>query len=283
VVVDGFPRTRVQAECLKQLHHKMLELRLQHTHHPDAAEFPKPVFRIAVLWVEEKESVERQLSRGRHIIAHNQRVRETGVGRLLEERATDTNEEAVRKRYRIFKEQTLDSLTGLRNHFHYHLINATSDIATVERAIINEFQYQSSLELDDDTLDAINHIPLASTMVHGARQHLVRRLDNYEREHRTLFREVVAFLEREALPAIHLHAITGLAYLLTENPLFTQPLAISMAVDILSERGYFAMVLTEHGYVPVRFDLKTGAIESERRLRFRFQIRFQGSVIRRGH
>ena len=89
-----------------------------------------------MLYVEEKESVERQLKRGREIVAHNERVRETGVGTLLEERATDLNEEACRKRYRVFMEQTYSVLQSLKEVFHFHVINAQGDIASVERAII---------------------------------------------------------------------------------------------------------------------------------------------------
>src|SRR3954468_21433255 len=73
VVVDGFPRTPSQVECLKLFYHKMLELRKRFYETKHAEHFPRPLFRIAVLFVEEKESIERQLKRGRQIIAHNQR------------------------------------------------------------------------------------------------------------------------------------------------------------------------------------------------------------------
>ena len=112
--------------------------------------------------MEEKESVERQLKRGREIIAYNERMQETGVGMLLEERVTDLNEESCRKRYRVFMDQTYSVLQSLKEVFHFHIINAQGDIASVERAIRREFQYQSTLELDDETFDAIRRIPLAS-------------------------------------------------------------------------------------------------------------------------
>jgi hypothetical protein len=49
------------------------------------------MFQIVVLYVEEKESVERQLKRGRETVAHNERVRETGVGSVAR-RARDRHE-----------------------------------------------------------------------------------------------------------------------------------------------------------------------------------------------
>lgn len=282
VIVDGFPRTRVQCECLKLLYQKMFELRKEFVATPLAPHFPQPVFRITVLYVEERESVERQLKRGRQIIAHNQRVRDTGVGELLEERATDTNEEACRKRYRIFKEQALEALQSLKKTFHYHLINAQADIAKVEQNIIHEFQYQSSLELDDETLDLLNHIPLANDIVVNARQNLVRRLDSYQRDHAALFQQVIYVIEHEFMPVITLHAISGRAEIVNENPVFAQPMALTMLLDVFNERGYFAVGHTETKDIPARFDPKSGEITCRKKPVYRFSIRFQGSVIRRG-
>jgi adenylate kinase len=283
VVVDGFPRTRVQVECLKLFYQKMVELRKEFSNSSLAMHFPQPVFRITVLFVEEKESIERQLKRGRQIIAHNQRVREAGTGELLEERATDLSEEAARKRYKIFKEQTYDALGSLKKHFHYHTINAQGDIASVEQNIIKEFQYQSSLELDEDTLDLINHIPLASDIVLNARQHLVRRLESYQRENSKLFATVIDTIGKDFMPVILNHAITGLAKITTENELFSNPLAIAMLIDIFNERGYRSTVTTEGRDIPSRINPHTNEIFCIKRPRYRFEIHFQGSIIRRGH
>ncbi len=282
VVVDGFPRTKVQAECVRHLHRKMLDLRKEYAGTPLAAVFPTPVFRITVLWVGEKESLDRQLKRGRQIIAHNQRVRESGEGDFLEERPTDTNEDAARKRYRIFQEMTLDALQGLKKDFHYHLINAQGDIRSVEENINHEFQYQSTLELESETLDAVNHIPLAADVVLHARQNLVRRLDGYQRDHAHLLRQVIWIIEQEFLPAIQGCAVVGHAHVATENPLLAQPVATAMVVDILSERGYLPTAWTDWREVPVRIDPATGAVTTQRRAVWRFDVRFRGSHIRRG-
>lgn len=50
------------------------------------------------------------------------------------------------------------------------LINATGSIKEVMQIILREFEYQSSLELDSDTYDAISHIPLATQIGIHARQ-----------------------------------------------------------------------------------------------------------------
>lgn len=70
VVVDGFPRTMVQAQVIKLLHDKMNLVRAEYKDHPDFRDrFRRPIFRIAVLYVEEEESVKRQLARGDAVAA----------------------------------------------------------------------------------------------------------------------------------------------------------------------------------------------------------------------
>ena len=196
VVVDGFPRTQVQAEAVKLLHDQIMQLRAIYWGTPIGKRFRRPIFRITVLFVGEQTSVERQLSRGREIRAHNEQVRRTGVGEPLELRPTDVDEALARNRYRTFKELTYEALTSLRRHFHYHFVNADAPLADVERSINAEFQYQSSLELGQATFDIIHDIPLASELTLYARQELVRRLDSYEHASAPLFKEV-AGLHRE--------------------------------------------------------------------------------------
>ena len=227
--------------------------------------------------------MERQLKRGQETVLNNHRVRDTGVGELLEERATDLSEEACRKRYRVFMEQTYDVLQSLKQTFHFHVINAQSDIASVERAIINEFRYQSSLELDEETFDAVRHIPLASEIVVSARQHLVERLEGYQRENADLFRRVIAEIDRDFVPAILVQAVTGLAKLTSDNDLFADPLARRMLVDVLNERGYRATATVEMREVPTRVDPVTHEIVLASRPRYHFEVHFQGSQIRRGN
>jgi adenylate kinase len=282
VLVDGFPRTKVQVESLKLFYQKLLELRNEYLHTVQAAFFPKPVFHITILYCEEKESVDRQMKRGRMALAFNQRVLETGIGTQIEERPTDFSEEAARKRYRLFMEHTYGVLQTLKQVFHFHIINAQGEISAVEKNIIREFQYQSSLELEDDTFDIINHVPLASDIVLNARQHLVRRLDSYQRESANLFHRVIAVLDQEIVPVILVHGITGLAKITTENQIFAEPLAMNMLIDVLNERGYRATGTVEARDIPSRIDPATNYIVCIKRPRYRFEIRFQGSVIRRG-
>jgi adenylate kinase family enzyme len=136
VLIDGFPRTEIQVELLKLLHERLAEMRREFFHTELRTEFPRPVFRIAVLFVDEGCSVERQIARGTRAKEHNRTVRETGafcgidlallvalptlltlfffvfnfftisgkgVGELVEERPTDFDVALIRKRYRIFR------------------------------------------------------------------------------------------------------------------------------------------------------------------------------------
>src|SRR5688572_10109943 len=89
VILDGFPRTKVQVECLKLLVDKMHALRREFYQTPLSIHFRQPTIHIMVLFVDEKESIARQLKRGMQTRLHNEEIMRTGVGVLLEDRASD--------------------------------------------------------------------------------------------------------------------------------------------------------------------------------------------------
>jgi adenylate kinase len=282
VILDGFPRTKVQVECLKLLVDKMHGLRREFYSTPLSIHFRQPTIHIMVLFVDEKTSVERQLFRGREVKAHNEEVRRTGVGELLEERATDFDQALAQRRYRVFKEQTWDALQELKEIFHYHFVNAQGSVTEVERNIQHELEYQSTLELDPRTVDRLRAIPVASEIIIHARQELVRRLDGYELEHAELFGRVAAFIEKKMMPIVLRHAISGVALVNAEDPCLEDPVALAMLIDIFSERGYHAAVDLHRIEIPEHFDLKTGQIKCRLKKVYRIQVRFPGSEIRRG-
>lgn len=281
-VLDGFPRTRVQVECLKMLVDKVTQLNTEFADTPLATQFRRPTVHAMVLFVTERTSVERQLQRGREIAEHNREVEETGIGRIQELRSTDVEAEAARHRYRVFKEQTWDALTSLKEIYHYHFVNAEGPIDEVEQNILLELQYQSSLELDPRTYARLSALPLAQDLTIHARQQLVKRLDEYELNHTELFRSVVTMVGDKFMPIIQRHAISGRAVVNSEDELFDDALAISMLIDIFSERGFQSVVDKTIAESPTRVDLETGAIECERRTIYRINVGFKGSEIRRG-
>lgn len=281
-VLDGFPRTRVQVECLKMLVDKIEQLHKEFENTPLAIRFRRPTIRVMVLFISEKTSLERQGRRGQEIARHNREVEETGVGRKLELRPTDLSEETARRRYRVFKEQTWDALNSLKEIYHYHYINAEGTIQEVEANILKELQYQSSLELEPRTVDRLRPIPLAEDITLHARQELVRRLDSYELEHTERFQRTVDLIRTKFLPIITRHALSGRAMVNSEDPLLEDPLALAMLIDIFSERGFHAVVDKQIVEIPERVDLVTGQIERRVKSVYRIQIRFKGSEIRRG-
>ncbi|MBI2813900.1 MAG: nucleoside monophosphate kinase [Opitutae bacterium] len=282
VILDGFPRTKVQVECLKMLYEKMTQLWREFYGTPLAIHFRQPVMQIVVLFIDEKESVARQLKRGRLSKAHNEEVRRSGHGVLQEERATDFDEKLARRRYQVFKEQTWDALLSLKDVFHYHLINGEGAIPEVEQNILGELEYQSSLELDPRTYDRLRTLPLASEIIIHARQELVKRLDGYELGHPEVFQRVVTLIEKKMMPIITRHALSGHANINSEDPVFDEPLALAMLIDIFSERGYHAVVDVHRIEIPESVDLKTGKIACRQKKVYRCIIRFKGSEIRRG-
>lgn len=285
VIVDGFPRTKVQVECLKLFYTAMLALHAEYRGTPLAGHFRKPLFRIALLFVSEEVSVQRQLKRGREIREHNRQVKESGVGVLREERVTDLDPNLCRERYRTFKNTTFDALQSLRQIFHFHYIDAEGDLPQVQANILREFSYQSSLELSPEVFDLIQNIPVASQLALHARQELIERLEGYAENHRPVFERVVQLVEGKMIPIVRAHAISGHARINTEHELFEDKdgLAMKMLIDVLTERGFHASVDVHRMDVPERVDLATGQIHCRTKKVYRIEIRFHPSDIRRGH
>lgn len=281
-VLDGFPRTKVQVECVKLLYDKMISLKREFQHTPLNVHFKQPIYHIMVLFVDEAESVARQLHRGEKITAHNEKVERTGEGKILELRKTDVDPQLARNRYQTFKEKTYGALLSLKKIFHYHFINAQVPLEEVRANILKELQYQSSLELDPRTYDVLRDLPVASEIIKRARPDLVYRLDRYHLENPEIFKKTVVLIEEKIMPIVRRHAISGRAHVNMENPLLEDPAALNMLIDIFSERGFYASVDIHLIEIPDRFDLETGEITCKKKKVFRINIQFKGSQIRRG-
>ena len=281
-LLDGFPRTSVQVNCLKMLVDKIDLLHQEFGETDLAVHFRRPTIHAMVLFVSEQTSVDRQLSRGMELIAWNEKVEETGVGKKVELRSTDLSPEKAQRRYRVFKEKTWDALQSLKEIYHYHFINAEGPKEEVEENILKELQYQSSLELDARTFDRLAPIPLAEEITIHARQELVKRLDNYELNHGELFIQVVDLIQNKFMHIIKRHAISGQANVNSEEKILDNPLALKMLIDIFSERGFHAMVDKRIQEVPETYDLETGKITCGQKNVYRIRILFEGSTIRRG-
>jgi len=246
VVVDGVPRTKVQADFVMKLNELMLSL-----HRSDPKAFPRPIFRMCVLYVEGDEAVRRQLFRGKQAAEHNTKVRAEGKGELQEERATDFDTALAQKRYDMFESDTYSALQELGKHFIYNFINAQGSYAAVEQNIVKEMEYQSSTELQPETHDAIHELPRSDEIVQHARQGLVERLNHALLDNPEQFRQVVAILENEAYPLITRNAISGKC---TWNPsgstlLALGPESVQIIIDVLSDRGFHAGVNEQGGSV----------------------------------
>ncbi|KAG0348214.1 hypothetical protein BG004_005691 [Podila humilis] len=273
VLVDGFPRSEVQVECLKLLHERMHELRREYKQTPFKDYFPRPTFRICVLYVDEEISVNRQVMRGKLIKEHNAQVQRSGKGETKEERVTDYDELLIRARYQIFKDH-YSCLLKLSKIFPFHLINAVGNIDSVMRIILKEFEYQSSLELEHDTYEAISHIPLATKIGIHARQDLIRRLEHYCEAEPEIFSKAVAFIDQEVSPMVARHAISGQALVRSDNPILSDPKIVEVVISILSERGYAVTMDERIHETPKRVDPKTWDIILERTHVYALNVRF---------
>ncbi|MCE9565562.1 MAG: nucleoside monophosphate kinase [Planctomycetes bacterium] len=283
VIVDGFPRTKPQVECLKLFYHEMLGLHAEYRGTSLAREFRKPMFRIVLLFVSEDVSVQRQLKRGHEIRERNRQTRESGGGELFEERATDLDPQLCRQRYKTFKDTTFDALQSLRQIFHFHFVDAEGPLPEVQQNIIREFAYQSSLELGAEVFDLIQNIPVATQLAMHARQELVGRLEEYEEDSKELFCKVLKFVELKMVPIVRAHAMSGRAQINSEDALLDDPLALRMLIDVLSERGFHATVDIHRVDVPERINPETWEIYCRTKKVYRIDVRYPPSDIRRGH
>jgi len=283
VIVDGFPRTPVQVECLKLFYDRLIGLHDAHRLTPQAREFRTPMFRIALLHVGEEVSVARQIKRGEDIRKHNEQVRQLGIGKPVEERVTDTNRDMCRNRYKTYTNSTHAALESLKKIFHFHFIDAEGPLAEVQRKIEDEFSYQSSLELSHAVFQLVHGIPVAVELARHARQELVERLEEYADGRRELFERVVRFITDKLMPVVKAHAFTGHARFNTEHELFEDPVALRMMIDVLSERGFHTSVDIHKMDVPLRVNPDTWEIVCGTKKVYRIEVRYQPSDIRRGH
>eukprot|EP00899_Mesostigma_viride_P014321 jgi/Mesvir1/22890/Mv19413-RA.1 len=280
-VVDGFPRNKIQVDCIKLLHDKLMTLHLENAGTPNAERFQRPFFRFAMLYVDEDESVRRQLRRAHEARRRNQRVLDSGVGQLESVRETDVSEESARRRYKVYKDN-YDTMLRLKKYFTFHFIDAMGDPRDTEEQIMKELRYQSELELDEETYAVIRPIPLCSDIIRHARQNLVKRLEDYHKQHPDTFRRVLSVLQEELMPMLRRCALSGMAIWSTEAPLFSEcSFAPDMLMDVLTERGYTVTWRPVVTHVPSRIDPLTFKIECEARTTHTFRVMFAKTLIRR--
>ncbi|KAK1857389.1 hypothetical protein I4F81_000008 [Pyropia yezoensis] len=237
VLVDGFPRTPLQVECLTLLADKMRELHAEH-YCSSSPNTVAPDFSEA--------------------------VRDTGVGELVEERPTDADAELVSRRYGIFVRHR-NTLLGLADRFPCTIIDASDSVADVQRRLVLEFATQ---ELSARTYTAVASIPRATRVRERARPELVARLDEWERTQRPLFASAVRMISEQFIPACRRAAFAGVAVVKVSPTSegwkeLQQPLCVDLVVDILSERGYSVRHDVVSQQVPTRVDLETGLIECD--------------------
>ncbi|MEW5309977.1 MAG: hypothetical protein WDW38_001815 [Sanguina aurantia] len=280
VLVDGFPRTSMQVDFLKLLGNKLTELHMlwASTSHRDR--FPRPLFKVVMLYVDEETSITRQLERAKVASVHNKRVMDAGAGDLWAQRTTDLSIETCKKRYDIFR-QHHSAVLRLKQFFPFHLIDAMGSLAETQEAITTELRYQSSLDLSYETYAAIRHLPLAVDLTKSARQQLVMRLDNHAELHSANFQRVIDIITTEIMPLIKESGLAGRSEYVSESKVFEEhPRMAQILIDILTDRGYSTSHGTMVQHVPVSMDFTTGLIKNTKKILHKFTISWDTSGVR---
>eukprot|EP01084_Bolivina_argentea_P126757 224365_1 len=277
VIVDGFPRTKLQAECIKLLFDKMLQLRRRYDGTQHFVKFRRPKFHITVLYVDKEISIQRQLSRGKAIAEHNELVDKTGIGQCMPSRNTDNDAEKARQRYEYFHEHIYQSIRSMKGKFPFHFISAEAPLDIVKSRILKELEYQSSAELGDDTFDMVRQMSLASEIKLDARHKLVTRLDLYAtQEYKQLFQQVINVFKFEFEPLVRQQALMGTCIVSSENNIFeiNDSIGLTMMLDLLAERGYRAILDVLRTEKPIKIDLQSGEIQYHTHKIYKFHIHF---------
>jgi adenylate kinase len=123
VIIDGFPRTVVQAYFLKNLLYKLHEI------HDGLS----TGFKIVKFSVTRQTSVERQLLRGAMAIEENKKA----GSKVVEVRPTDISAEAAARRYQIYEDSINACLAILRDDVSIYDIDAEGTLEEVKRRVDN--------------------------------------------------------------------------------------------------------------------------------------------------
>eukprot|EP01134_Creolimax_fragrantissima_P007729 CFRG7729T1 len=285
VVIDGFPRTSAQAEIVHDLHKELLKLNCEYP-----AVCAHPIFRIAVVYIDEQESIKRQLQRGKENKEHNLQVKKSNAAGkdnakmasnfmdasatdLLEERSTDYDPALAAKRYATFKNETFAALESLGNHFIYNFVSSMGPIPETEKNIKKEMEYQSGLELREDTFKLIHNLPRVDEVSIRARQNLVRALDTAQAQDGELFTSVVGVLETHVYPHITANALHGRCYIdMSSAGHYGKMEAIlpsakekEIALNVLADRG-FQCWIRNHGRETSEMEIRWQAPKLRRAL-----------------
>jgi len=233
-----------------------------------------------VLFVDEATSVARQLARGTNDARLRVRALDAGVPfAAAAARATDASDAVARARYHVFKLH-YSTLLRLKERFPFTLVDACGSLADTEAQIQNELRYQSSMELSERAYTAVRVVPLAVDLVRHARRELVARLDTAAARHSDTLADVIALIEEQASSALQRAALAGHAIFRTSAPLFERELAISIMLDVLSDRGFAVHHECRKTEVPAHFDLATGVVTNETRLAHDFVITYGHGLLR---
>jgi len=248
VIVDGFPRTVTQARAIVSLKDRLTKVRFEM-----GTTLPTPTMQIVVLWCSQEESVKRQLRRGADLVVSNMIVEETGVGSVVAARATDVDSEAALKRYRVFKEEVFDSLQTVQSQFPngFHFINADVTPEQVRKQITKELHYKAATDLSPQAYALCHEVEPANRVIQQARAKLMTRLNAYATEYPALFAEAVRVLNTDFMPIVKRQALAGAAVVRSQSELLTNPIALNIVLDVLSERGFHVVLDVIHARVPV--------------------------------
>jgi adenylate kinase len=245
LVLDGYPRTAVQAASLVALSERLEAVCTQFARHESAEvrrATRRPRLTLAVLHCDEDESVRRQMSRGVGLAHAAKLMEDVGErGAAPGARATDLNEQKCRLRYALFKAEVAACLAVVRdtpNHGLRHLIiDASGSPAEVAKQTRRMFAYAAELDLDAKVYEMLRPISPASILVEQARSKLVGRLSSYVDTAPAVFQRAVALVSEEVMPKLEHMSLAGGAMCVVASVWGVQQCWVCSLTSLLQDWG----------------------------------------------
>lgn len=129
VIIDGFPRTKIQAYALRMLIERMQLMEVN----------KRCVVMLLNLTVDHETSIDRQLARGRSALEHNKQVKETKEGEMWHVRETDISPEGAEIRWNTYVKETELAMAVLKDKLDYYEISTQGTFDEVRDRIHKTF------------------------------------------------------------------------------------------------------------------------------------------------
>ncbi len=181
-------------------------------------------------------------------------------------------------RFSVFKAEVAACMAVTKDTLRTVFIDASGSPEAVAARTKESFRYTASLDLDPSVYELVRGIRSAKALVRAARSELVARLSSYATEEPARLKAVCDVLTSEFMSILSRQALSGAAVIRSRNAVFESPVAVNMALDVLTERGFTVVLDVQRTSIPTFVD--NGKIVSTEKRVLAFSITWPKPDIR---